>query len=369
MLTKGTSAYTYRDREKEFRKFFSQDEKLVYCSDVKGLIDELKPNAYKAEEWRLFIDSSKRSFKAVLLHNGNRYAPIPVAHSTKLKEKYENLVYVLEKIKYAEHRWQICGDLKISTMILGQQSGFTKHPCFLCLWDSRDRENHYKKKVWEKRTEHKPGLKNVIHDPLVEPSKVLIPPLHLKLGMMTQFVKALDKEGDCFQYLEEKFPEISDAKLQAGVFDGPHIRTLFRDEKFVTKMTSTQKAAWLSFKDVAQNFLGNHKSENYKTLVNKLLKNYQKLGCLMNLKLHFLHSHLDYFPENLGDYSEEQGERFHQDLKEMERRYQGKWDINMMADFCWMLKREASTAGTKRKRNPLHRSFENKRVRYNRKSE
>ncbi|CAH2092031.1 unnamed protein product [Euphydryas editha] len=33
----------------------------------------------------------------------------------------------------------------------------------------------------------------------------------------------------------------------------------------------------------------------------------------MNLKLHFLDSHIGHFPENLGEYSEEQGERFHQD--------------------------------------------------------
>ena len=52
----------------------------------------------------------------------------------------------------------------------------------------------------------------------------------------------------------------------------------------------------------------------------------------MSVKLHFLHSHLEYFPDNLGYYSEEQGERFHQDLKIMERRYQGAWGVNMMAD-------------------------------------
>ncbi|GFV91345.1 uncharacterized protein TNCV_898621 [Trichonephila clavipes] len=46
----------------------------------------------------------------------------------------------------------------------------------------------------------------------------------------------------------------------------------------------------------------------------------------MSVKVHFLHSHLDYFPENLGAVSEEQGERFHQDIKEMERRYQGRWN-------------------------------------------
>ncbi|KYQ49069.1 hypothetical protein ALC60_11871 [Trachymyrmex zeteki] len=83
----------------------------------------------------------------------------------------------------------------------------------------------------------------------------------------------------------------------------------------------------------------------------------------MNLKLHFLDSHLDTFPENLGDFSEEQGERFHQDIKVMETRYQGRWDVNMMADFCWTLKRE-SMESWKRKRTSLHRSFENKRTRY-----
>jgi hypothetical protein len=43
------------------------------------------------------------------------------------------------------------------------------------------------------------------------------------------------------------------------------------------------------------------------------------------LKVHYLHSHLDRFPENLGDLSEEQGEIFHQDIKTMEFIYQGGW--------------------------------------------
>ena len=42
----------------------------------------------------------------------------------------------------------------------------------------------------------------------------------------------------------------------------------------------------------------------------------------MSIKVHFLHSHLDRFPENLSDFSKEQGERFYQDIKVMEERYQ-----------------------------------------------
>jgi hypothetical protein len=65
-----------------------------------------------------------------------------------------------------------------------------------------------------------------------------------------------------------------------------------------------------------------------------MLDKFQFLGCNMSLKLHFLASHLDYFPPNFGKVCEEQGERFHQDLKDVERRYQGRWDENMIADYC-----------------------------------
>ncbi|UYV81448.1 hypothetical protein LAZ67_20001231 [Cordylochernes scorpioides] len=56
-------------------------------------------------------------------------------------------------------------------------------------------------------------------------------------------------------------------------------------------------------------------------------------------KIHFLHSHLDFFPDNLGAVSDERGERFHQDISSMEKRYQGKWSPGMLADYCWTLKR------------------------------
>lgn len=82
---------------------------------------------------------------------------------------------------------------------------------------------------------------------------------------------------------------------------------------------------------MSKNFLGNTKSANYKEIVSKLL---QDLGCNMSLKIHFLHPHLDFFPENLGAVSDEHGERFHQDIMAMERRYQGKWSPRMLADFC-----------------------------------
>jgi len=178
---------------------------------------------------------------------------------------------------------------------------------------------------------------------------------------MKQFVKALDKTGQCFQHLVKKFPTLSKAKLKEGVFDGPQIKTMFRDTTFVSTMNRLEKEVWLSFKAVAQNFLGNTKSPEYEQIIAKMITDFQALGCLMNLKLHFLHSHLDKFPDNLGDFSEED-KRFHQVMKVMETRYQGRWDENMMADFCWMLKRDTHKDDRKRKRNPLHRSLQQKRM-------
>lgn len=246
-------------------------------------------------------------------------------------------------------------------MLLGQQSGYTKFPCFLCEWDSRDRKQHYVKKEWPVRSTLVPGFKNVEKRRLVDPKKILLKPLHIKLGLMKQFVKALPKEGECFRYLSEQFPGLSEAKLKEGVFVGPDIKKLMKDEDFELKMEDQEKKAWKSFKQVVTGFLRNKKDPNYNNIVANLLNNYKLLGCNMSVKVHFLHSHLDYFPENLGAVSEEQGERFHQDIKEMEHRYQGRWNVNMMADYCWMLKRENLQSHSKKS---TKRSFEGKRKRY-----
>lgn len=86
------------------------------------------PNA-----WRLFIDSSKTSLKVVLLHNGYTYPSIPVGYAVSLKETYENIKHLLEKIKYERYSWKICADFKVIAIILGMQQGYTKYCCFLCL--------------------------------------------------------------------------------------------------------------------------------------------------------------------------------------------------------------------------------------------
>ena len=184
-------------------------------------------------------------------------------------------------------------------------------------------------------------MTNVQHPSLVESSKIILPPLHIKLGLLKIFVKALDQEGPAFKYLSEKFPRMSDAKIKEDMFVGPQIRDLLKDKQFDRLVIGDEQSAWNAFRLVVENFLGNTTADNYKELVEDLLNSYEKLGCNMSLKIHFLHSHLEFFPRNCGAISDEHGERFHQTIAEMDNRYQGKWSPAMLADYCWTLARDS----------------------------
>ena len=154
------------------------------------------------------------------------------------------------------------------------------------------------------------------------------------------FVKVLDKTKAGFKYLYEKFPRLSEVKIKEGVFVGPQICELLRDDTFDHLLHGKERKIWKAFQSVATEFFGNYKADNYKQLVANLLMSYKALGCNMSLKIHFLHSHLDFFPLNCRDVSDEHGERFHQDIAAMERRYQRKWNPAMLADYCWNVVRD-----------------------------
>ena len=117
-----------------------------------------------------------------------------------------------------------------------------------------------------------------------------------------------------------------------------------QDENFQLSMNPLEADAWQGFVGVVQNLLGNRRAANFAEIVQSVLDAYQRVGPKMSIKVHFLHNHLDRFPENCGDVSDEQGEPFHQDIKEMEARYQGRWDARMMADYCWSIKRDKPDA-------------------------
>ncbi|GBO28919.1 hypothetical protein AVEN_38875-1 [Araneus ventricosus] len=197
-----------------------------------------------------------------------------------MKETYETLKHILSSIEYSKHSWHIRVDLKVITVLVGLQAGYTKFFFAFCASGTVGTEKkYYIKKVWPKRQFLLPGVKNEKNEPLSASEKILLPPLRIKLGLMKNFVKAMDCGGSGFQYLRLKYPKV-----------------------------------------------------------------YKTMGCNMSLKIHFLHSHLEFYPENLGSVSDEHGEQFHQAISNMGARYQGKWNPKMLADYFWTFKMDIPQA-------------------------
>jgi hypothetical protein len=88
---------------------------------------------------------------------------------------------------------------------------------------------------------------------------------------MKQFVKALNRNSPCFQYLCTRFSLLSRAKIREGIFDGPQIHKLMMDDSFTDTMTEIEENAWNAFKEVVKKFLGNLKNPLYKEIVRNML--------------------------------------------------------------------------------------------------
>lgn len=203
-----------KNRQSAFVAYYKTESELTYCPDINNLMQKMDIE-YNRDDWRLFIDASASGLKAALLHIDNLHFPVPVAYSRTLKETHDSMKLILTKIRYAEHNWDVSGDLKVTALIMGLQLGRTKNMCFLCTWISTAKIDHYSA-VWENRSDHTIGVMNTIRERLIPPEKMLLPPLHIKMGLVTNFIKALNKEEEAFRYLSVLFPKLSVAKLRAG---------------------------------------------------------------------------------------------------------------------------------------------------------
>jgi hypothetical protein len=93
------------------------------------------------------------------------------------------------------------------------QSGCTTFCCFLCEWDSWAKNKHNKIKDCFIREDSVPGEVFVRYQPIVDKDKILLPLIYIKLELLENFIKAMNKCGHDFEYLREQFPKFSDAKL------------------------------------------------------------------------------------------------------------------------------------------------------------
>ena len=92
--------------------------------------------------------------------------------------------------------------------------------------------NHICQKAAAFRLVSYPGQHNITNISLVSQEKIILPPLHIKLRLFKQFVKAFNKKSPVFQFLQKVFPNMSETKIKEGVFVGRQIRKLILNKEF-----------------------------------------------------------------------------------------------------------------------------------------
>lgn len=361
-LAPETCVTKFRNRHQKFSQYFSMSDGYCHCHNFEGLTNELGLN-YQQADWRLFIDAGKRTLKAILLHNGNEKPSIPLVYSRR-GESRQSMEKIMRLLGYGQpgRDWMVVADFKVLNLLRGVRGGNSRYPCPHCRWRSTGRshaekwgENPDSVDLREDGEASEKNLYGVDHPPLVHAYNLILPPLHIKLGLMSSFVKALARDypdSPAFAYLNEFFAgQLSKNKICKGCFNGPQIRKLMADEEFERLLGDIPLAlaAWRGFVSVVEGFLGNNRAVDYESRVKSMLAAYRDFNVNMSLKIHVLHAHLDFFADKLGALSEESGERFHQDIFPFERRFAGSNDYcALIGDYFWCITPETDLSSLRR---------------------
>lgn len=322
------------ERNNEIKNLFSDHGAYAFCNNIEGLMGCLRVK-YNSDDWCLYIDSSTTSLKAALMYKNNELPTLPIVYAN-VKEDRDSMEMILKLTKYNDHGWLIMADLKVLNFIMGLKAGYAKYPCFYCMFDTRNSLLDYNSNhMWPDRIDFD-------KQPLVPLEKIAFPFLHIKLGLWQKFVKTLDNDSECFKFICENIKK-SDAKLRNGVFTGPEIKNIMKNVNFPQTMTHLEQNAWLSFCDVANHVLGKVIAEDWQEKIDLLMSNYQAMGCSpVSNKMHLLFKHKDKYRHYLGNFSDEHGERVHQEMHLFENRFHHCLNKEMLSECIWQLKRDTN---------------------------
>lgn len=149
--------------------------------------------------YRFFWNKSQNS-----LHNGNTFTSLPFKHSGHLEENL--LSMILGKMKYQEHRWEVCRDFKMITiLVISRQITQNILASYAC------DDLHCTKTNWSLWGSSPPREENVINTTLVSREKILLSPHHINLCS-----SLLNKK--CFKYVCFQFPKLAEER---AVTKGP----------------------------------------------------------------------------------------------------------------------------------------------------
>lgn len=240
-----------------------------------------------------------------------------------------------------------------------------------CLFRSRCNNINLNRSIkWAPRKSYtKNERESIVAEPLINlpelVSNLILPMLHIKLGVFSSFIRSLNKRKvivdngkeleleentNAFNYLKELFPNKTISKVKNGTFNGPEINKILKNKsKLSENLNEEQKRCLEAFSNLKNNFFTENRSSDYKNIVKQLIDSYEQNNVLLAPKIHYLMNHLDKIEMyNYSYHGEEQGEQLHQQIKIFSTKYLNK--RNMLRDFCWMKIGSKDTENIKRKK-------------------
>lgn len=225
------------------QQFLYNEMNLLSSKTINGMVEVLVIE-YESNNWKLFIGSSTPSLRGSLLHNDNSESSVSVCYALHMKETYENKKCRVKMHKIWWTKVAALWCLKGCCSCDGLQSTYTKYCCYLYEWDSSAREIGQLTSHW--------SLGFIIYLVFnshfsLDQVKILLPLLHIQLGIMDNVLNAMEKIGQRFKYLTLNLPWHSDVKVKTGISIGSQIRELLKNWEFESLIHEKEKAAWEEF--------------------------------------------------------------------------------------------------------------------------
>lgn len=198
--------------------------------------------------------------------------------------------------------------------------------CFHNLYSSK---GIYKVSVCERasRARDQHWFKNSLHESLVDSKNILLPPLRIKSGLIIR------------------------SEIERSFFVGPDISEMMSDTNFKVRMIIKEKVTWILFKEIVTQLLGNVKDSIYELILANVLHKSKIWVGWWPLRSTFCTTMLKFLYETWP--SRENG--CIRDIKEMQKRYQVRCNINTMGHYCCSLHREQLNASYRTKK--LYKKF------------
>lgn len=370
-------------RDKQLKSFFlvekiadddvGCDNTLVYCNDVVGFISfVVADRAISSPRVKVGIDAGAGFLKFCLTiweeddTSSRRTANFSgvkrtfiIAISPNLKERYENVKIVLEKlqIKQLDMAYTFSVDLKLANILVGIQSHGSSYPCVYCDCPKSNFSNIAAANSYTMRTlgtirqnamlyqsakQNFPNLtakdyKSCVHKPLVSGEdrcilfQSLTPSeLHLMLRVTNKLFSELEKSYPIAAANWIKQLGISRPKLHSGEFNGNMCRRILsKSHSLIPSCNSDVEVrnigkfidAFDTFNDVVKSCFGMTLEENFGGKIDKFAVAVQRLGVSITTSMHIVIHHVKQFcnfrKSSLGPFSEQATEAIHYDFVAM----------------------------------------------------